>query len=222
MDAVSDTVEDTAPPRRKLPRAARRVQLIEATIETIGARGIARTTMGDVAKQAGLSHGLVNFHFQTKDNLLHETLLYLADEFRDNWMEAVAVADPYPAAQLEALLRADFRPEVCTPARLSAWCAFWGEAGSRPLYQQMCGEHDVAYDQQIESLCQSLITAGAYPHISARAARVLRTCSEGVWLDLMMPEPPYDLTEGLTTLMACAQALFPLHFTVLGRIDPAG
>ncbi len=220
MSAVFDPIEQIAPPRRKLPRAARRVQLIEATIETIGAHGIARTTMGDVAKQAGLSHGLVNFHFQTKDNLLHETLLYLADEFRDNWMEAVAATGTDPAAQLDAMLRADFRPEVCTPARLSAWCAFWGEAGSRPIYQQMCGDHDAAYDLQIESLCQSLITAGAYPHSPARAARVLRTCSEGVWLDLMMPEPPYDLTEGLATLMACAQALFPLHFTAQGRIDP--
>ena len=39
---------------RKLSREARQVQLIEATIETLAARGFARMTMSDVAKCAGL------------------------------------------------------------------------------------------------------------------------------------------------------------------------
>ena len=61
----SDSDAEVAP--RKLSREARRSQLIEATIETLAARGYARTTLTEVAKQAGLSHGLVNFHFETKE-----------------------------------------------------------------------------------------------------------------------------------------------------------
>ena len=50
-------------PARKQPRETRRAQLIEATIEVIAARGYARITMSEVARVAGLAHGLVNFHF---------------------------------------------------------------------------------------------------------------------------------------------------------------
>ena len=60
----SETEAEAAP--RKLSREARRSQLIEAMIETLATRGYARTTLTEVAKQAGLSHGLVNFHFETK------------------------------------------------------------------------------------------------------------------------------------------------------------
>ena len=69
------------PPPRKEPRAVRRSQLIEATIETLALRGYARTTLTEVARVAGLSHGLVNFHFDNKEKLLAETLAYLAEEY---------------------------------------------------------------------------------------------------------------------------------------------
>ena len=96
------------------------------------------TTLTDVASLAGLSHGLVNFHFQSKEKLLSETLLFLAEEYRANWTAALANAGPTPAERLDAMLRADFTPAICTPAKLSAWCAFWGEAQCRPLYQEQC------------------------------------------------------------------------------------
>ena len=63
-----------AKPPRKLSREARREQLIEATIAVLAVRGYARATLTEVADTAGLSHGLVNFHFTSKDILFSETL----------------------------------------------------------------------------------------------------------------------------------------------------
>lgn len=125
MDDTGEIAKPDASPRKQ-SRAARRQQLIEATIETIAAQGYSRTTLTDVARQAGISHGLVNFHFETKERLLTETLQYLAAEYRQNWTAALEAAGPSPAEQLDAVLRADFDPRICTNARLSAWCAFWG------------------------------------------------------------------------------------------------
>ena len=73
-----------------MSREARRIQLMESTIETLAARGFSRTTLTEVAKAAGLSHGLVLFHFETKEKLLSETLAYLADEYHQNWQDALA------------------------------------------------------------------------------------------------------------------------------------
>jgi len=216
MDQI---VAQPAPPQpRKLSREARKAQLIDATIEVIAVRGYARTTLTDVANKAGLSHGLVNFHFQTKERLLTETLLFLAEEYRNNWTDALAAAGPAPAERLDAILRADFTPTICTPAKLSAWCAFWGEAQCRPLYQEQCGSNDEAYLDAIETLCHELKAEGGYGFDPLRAARVLRVTTEGVWLDMMTMSTPYDRAEALTTVHSCAAAFFPAHFTDDGLI----
>ncbi len=210
--------EKGEPTRRKQSREERRSQLIEATIETIALRGYARTTLSEVARTAGLSHGLVNFHFETKEKLLEETLAFLAEEYRENWQAALAAAAPEPASQLDALIRADFEPAICTPSRLSAWCAFWGEAQSRPLYQERYGANDEAYNRNMEQICARLIATGGYSGSAERTARVVRVTVEGVWLDMMTMRDPYPREEGLRTVHTCAAAFFPRHFSEDGLI----
>ena len=51
-----------------------RQKLIEATFEVIAAEGFSGVTMAKVAQCADLSRGIGNFHFQTKEQLLLETL----------------------------------------------------------------------------------------------------------------------------------------------------
>jgi TetR/AcrR family transcriptional repressor of bet genes len=221
--AVPESAGPIRPPR-KASRESRREQLIEATVEVLAESGFARTTLKEVAAKAGLSHGLVNFHFRSKDALLVETLLHLADEYRRNWQSALAAAPPGdPAARLDALLRADFRPEICTPSRLAAWCAYWGEAQSRPIYQERCGSNDTEYVRVIEEVCRDLIAAGGYDLPVERIARVLRVTIEGVWLDLVTMSRPYRREEALATVYTCAAAVFPRHFGPKGLLDhPAG
>jgi TetR/AcrR family transcriptional repressor of bet genes len=209
------TVQDPtvpAPPPRTQSRDTRRLQLIEATIATLAERGFSRTTLTDVARRAGLSHGLVLFHFQSKDNLLAETLDHLSDEYQSNWQAALAAAAPSPEAQLLALVRADFAPRVCTPDRLASWCAFWGESQSRPLYQARCGANDAHYNQTMEEICARMNTDHGYAHDPERDARLIRIMIEGVWLDMMTLVEPYALGEALDTVMAGLGALYPGHF----------
>jgi TetR/AcrR family transcriptional repressor of bet genes len=199
-----------------MSREARRTQLIEATIETIAARGYSRTTLTEVARTAGLSHGLVLFHFETKEKLLAETLMYLAQEYRQNWETALAGVGDDPANQLNALIEADFDPAICTPSRLAAWCAFWGEAQSRPLYQEAAAAWDAAYDRQLEAICARLSDLGGYSLDVVKGARIIRLTIEGVWLDMMTMATPYTREEGLTTARTCAGLCFPDHFDARG------
>ncbi|MFN0114191.1 MAG: TetR family transcriptional regulator C-terminal domain-containing protein [Paracoccaceae bacterium] len=214
---MPDDQDRQAQPRKR-DRDTRRTQLIEATIETLAARGYARTTLTEVARTAGLSHGLVNFHFATKEGLLNDTLAYLAEEYRRNWTEALAEAGDDPADRLDALIRADFNPAISTPARQSAWCSFWGEAQSRPIYQERCGSKDEDYNRQLEGICGELIRKGGYAGDAARFARVIRVTIEGTWLDLITMKAPYSAPEALATVHTAAAAFFPRHFGAAGRI----
>ncbi len=215
---MTDVPTSAEPQPRKMSRESRRAQLIESTIETLALRGYARTTLTEVARTAGLSHGLVNFHFETKEKLLSETLAYLAEEYRLNWLSYLEAAGEDPAAQLAALLLADFNATICTPAKLSAWCSFWGEAQSRPLYQVQCGSNDDAYNDRLEGIIARLLAQGGYAGNPVRIARVLRVTIQGVWLDMMTTSPPYTVEEGLATVHTCAAAFFPRHFSVDGLI----
>ena len=58
--------------RRTAPPAERREQLIAATIRCVANRGLADTTIATVAREAGLSQGIINLHFQSKERLLTE------------------------------------------------------------------------------------------------------------------------------------------------------
>lgn len=218
MHDIGEMAQEGGSAPRKLSRGARRQQLIEATIDTIAARGYARTTLTDVARHAGLSHGLVNFHFQTKEKLLTETLEYLAEEYRQNWSAALEAAGPSPAEQLDALLRSDFNPAICTNARLSAWCAFWGEAQCRPMYQELCGSNDDDYNRTLEDICARLVMASGRPGDPVRIARVIRITTEGVWLDMMTMSGAYGPEEAMRTTFTCAAAFFPEHFDDRGAL----
>ncbi|MCU9849151.1 TetR family transcriptional regulator C-terminal domain-containing protein [Defluviimonas sp. WL0024] len=219
MTEIESSTTDQQPQPRKLSREARREQLIEATIETIGRQGYAKTTLTDVSRHAGLSHGLVNFHFETKEKLLAETLSYLAEEYRRNWTTALEAAGSDPARRLDAIFRADFNPTICTPSRLAAWCAFWGEAQSRPLYQEQCGSNDREYNRVLEEICRELLAETGRPGDPVRIARVLRVTTEGVWMDLMTMSAPYDKEEALCTVFTCAAAFFPEKFTSQGAVS---
>ena len=211
LDETMDAPAERPP--RKLSRDARRAQLIDATVLTLADLGFARTTLSEVARRAGLSHGLVNFHFATKEGLLSETLRVLADEYQANWEEALSAAPPEPGARLAALLLADFEPRVCTHEKLSAWVAFWGEAQARPLYQANCSGNDDAYVRTLESICAALVAAEGVPLDPVAVARVLRVTTEGVWLDMMTMTAPYARPEAIRTVMTCATAFFPRRFT---------
>jgi TetR/AcrR family transcriptional repressor of bet genes len=201
---------------RKASRQIRRQQLIEATIVALAEKGQARLKLQDVAEAAGLSYGLVNFYFETKEKLLTETLRYMAAEYRANWNEALAAAGDSPAKQLEALIQADFNDRIYTPHRLMAWCTFWGEAQSRPTYQQECNATDMDYIRVMEGICSRLIAETSSSLKPVRVARVIRVTMEGLWLDMITTGTPYPRTECLRTVYCVASSFFPKVFDEKG------
>jgi TetR/AcrR family transcriptional repressor of bet genes len=215
MAALMKT-KTAAPLPRKASRQIRRQQLIEATISVLAQKGQTGLKLQDVAEAAGLSYGLVNFHFETKEKLLIETLRYMAAEYRSNWQQALADAGDSAASQLDALIQADFNDRTYSPERLMAWCTFWGEAQSRPYYQQECGASDMDYIRVMEGICTRLVAESGTAHKPVRVARAIRLIMEGLWLDLITTGAPYPRNECLRTVYTCAMTFFPDHFTEKG------
>lgn len=207
MNATPATV------RRTARREERRRQLIDATMKCIARKGMGSTTLGDVAREAGLSQGIVNLHFKSKDNLLKETLRTLVDEYRDQFDKTLERSGPGPAEKLLALMRLDLRPSICDRRKLAVWFAFWGEVKSRPTYRRMCDEWDRYYDDVIAGLCQELVTEGGYKNIDASAAAdALTSMSNGLWLSCLISPQSWDRHKAMEAVMTYLASVFPKHY----------
>jgi len=198
---------------RTASKEARRQQLIEATIKCISKRGIGSTTLGDVAKEAGLSQGIVNLHFKSKDNLFNETLRFLAEEYKSLFEKTLVKSGPNATDKLLALMEMDLRPSVCDPKKLAVWFGFWGEVKAMPTYRKMCNEYDKGYDRAIENLCKEIIVEGSYKNVSAgNVAEVLSSLTNGLWLSCLISPKTWDRHAALDSVKSYLASVFPKHF----------
>jgi AcrR family transcriptional regulator len=200
---------------RRADKSLRRQELIDATIDSLAKRGYDATTTAVVADGAGLSRGIVNFHFESKDKLLVETLRYLSDEYRNHWRDALKAAGPGAAERMLAIVKADFERKVCTQRKLAAWGSFWGEAKSRPTYRALCSANDDEYQQTVIGLCRELAEPDHDPLLVARGIVCLL---EGLWHHLMMSPKDFRREEALAVARAHLGVVFPSHFTPAGAL----
>jgi TetR/AcrR family transcriptional repressor of bet genes len=156
------------PSRRALSKERRRQQLIDATIKCISNKGLGGLTLADVANEAGLSQGIVNLHFNSKDNLLNETLRFLAEDYDTQFMQTLEKSSPGAAETLLALMEMDLKPAVCDRKKLAVWFAFWGEVKTMPTYQEICAAYNDKYKEIIQDLCERIISEGNYVGLNAK------------------------------------------------------
>ena len=199
---------------RTEPREKRRLQLIQATMRSIASHSLSETTVSTVSNEAGLSRGIISLHFQSKEKLLLETLVHVADEYKLLWENALQKAGDSSAERLASLVNVDFHRSVCDRNKLAVWFAFWSETKSRPTYRKLCAERDREYDAVMLQLCTDIIAEGAYTGIDAEmAARGLAALTEGLWLDMLVNPRNMSRKKALKTSMAYLSHLFPAHFS---------
>lgn len=198
--------------RRREPKALRREQLINATIDSLAKRGYAATTLADVADGAGLSRGIVNFHFTSKENLLSETIKFLQDEYTANWQAMVEKAAPDTASQLRAMVTADLDKKICTHRKLAAWFALITEARSKPAYHEMAWERDAKYRTTLASICAMAKQEGGYAFDPQSTADAIYAMQEGLWLRMMLFGRGYKREAALKVALDTLRTIFPRHF----------
>ena len=205
----------SAPLSRAEGKRRSRQKLITATINSIAKHGFADTTLARVAEGAGLSRGIVNFHFRTKDQLFLETLKFMSREYRECWFRALDESGPSPAEKLEAVLMAELEPPISNRNRMAVWFAFYGEAKSRPTYMSSCTEVDDIIHDTLINLCLTIIEEGDYENRNADIiAFGISSLTEGLTLDILLNTGAISLDRGKEVLRSHLQALFPKHFPI--------
>jgi TetR/AcrR family transcriptional repressor of bet genes len=200
------------PRGREAVKAWNRQKIIDATLDVITAQGIAGLTIARVVELAGVSMGLVNAHFTSKQVLLREVLAQMAREYSRHWRERFEAAPEEAAARLSALLQADLDPAVLNQRTLGVWFAFRAQARARPEYLELIGTRERDQTELTIDLLRELNRESGAKHDPVILARILAAMLEGLWTDYFLYPEEFDSEQAQQGVFLFLQAMYPGRF----------
>jgi AcrR family transcriptional regulator len=150
---------------RRLPKEARRRQLLETARAIVREEGADRLTLGHLAVRAGVSKPVVYDHFGTPSGLLIELYRWLDTEKVDAFRSAMA-DDPRDAEETFALLAAAYVD--CAADQTGEFHAVGAALGG--------STEKAAVFQELQEHCVQMFVSVLAPHSGASKADLERCC----------------------------------------------
>ena len=115
-------------------RDDRRDNILTAVLRKVATEGTDRITLEMIAREAGVSKGLVVYHFSTKEELLSSAWLYALQMFRARIAEISGPVDGLD--WMQAMYRVCFtdRDEATPPWNF--WLEYWAKASRTPKLRE--------------------------------------------------------------------------------------
>jgi TetR/AcrR family transcriptional repressor of bet genes len=176
---------------RRKSASERRSELIGAGIVCLGRGGMAGFTIDQICKQAGISRGLINHHFNTKDELLSAIYAYMTDhliyEYHcENDLDL-----------LESIIETSFDEQSFNRSNLRAWLAIWGQVASNEALRKL---HKVRYDHYkkciktaLERISNGMPNAMSNQFDVDSVARQMIAIIDGLWLEYCLHSDGFSL-----------------------------
>ncbi|PPR50094.1 MAG: HTH-type transcriptional regulator BetI [Alphaproteobacteria bacterium MarineAlpha5_Bin10] len=169
--------------------------------------------MSNVSQGAGLSQGIVNFHFKTKELLLIETLKFISNEYLASFQKRLQKAGDDPQKQIISIIDHDFDKKICNRDKIAVWYTFLGEAKFKPVYMQICKERDEYYSGTIFSIFSILINKEKNTNLSAKKlTSCLLALTMGLWLDQLVDSENFIRQEAREICVDFVIKNFPKQF----------
>jgi TetR/AcrR family transcriptional regulator, transcriptional repressor of bet genes len=109
----------------RIPEDERREQILQAAFVVACRNGIGGLAVRAVAAEAGVSHALVLFHFQTKERLVHALLEWLIASMAVLHISEDIARFPHARDRLHALLQQEMARLSHQPEHTRLFLEFW-------------------------------------------------------------------------------------------------
>ncbi len=188
------------------------LKLISSAIKNISQKGIKETTMLDVSQGAGLSHGIVNFHFKSKELLLIETLKFVSNEYLESFQKCLVKSGSDPKKKIIAIIDNDFSKKICSRDKIALWFTFFSEVKFKPAYHQICKERDLYYQRIIEDIFRELINLEKSKISLINISNGLQALVMGLWLDQLEDPDTFNRKQAKQICFDYIKLNFPKQF----------
>lgn len=152
-------------PGQRAPEQERREQIVSAAYAVALRTGIAEVTLRAVAAQAGLSHGLLLFHFKRKDEIIGALLdrvlattamLHLSEEALSKSVARL----PRAPDRLGALLRHELERLSVDPRGMRLFFEYWALGVRHTAIRQKIASALERYRAAFRSVAAEVVAAG--------------------------------------------------------------
>jgi AcrR family transcriptional regulator len=151
----------------RLSPADRREAIVDAALDVARRKGLAGTTVRDVAAEMGTSSGLIHHYFESMDEVLAAAFAKVAKADLERSAAEMAAA-PTPVAALAAFF-ATYAPADSDWA-FQLWLDAWAEAARRPALQATSRRLNLAWQGLLEGTIREGVEAGAFVTTDPAAA----------------------------------------------------
>ena len=151
-------VRRAAASRQKAPRVpvdkltARRVELAEAALETLGELGYARTSLREIAQNSAFTHGVFHYYFADKNDLICFCVRHYKAKCVKRYDQVVGTA------QSREALMAGFLEKLSETLRDEApMHRLWYELRTQAMFEQAFREDVAQIDKSLENMIWRII-----------------------------------------------------------------
>ncbi|KXP06865.1 TetR family transcriptional regulator [Tsukamurella pseudospumae] len=156
-----------------------RQRLLETTIASLATRGWVATTVGSVARQAGVSRGAAQHHFPTREDLISAALEYMGEQ-RLAHVAAAGAAVPEGPERPYAVAR--LIVEYYTDDLFKAALHVWTAAASDEALRERMLPFENRHSREVFSLAMRLLEVDRDDDEARRAVQATLDLARGLGL----------------------------------------
>ena len=181
---------------------ARRRQIVQTAIETIATQGFSQASLAEIARKAGISKGVISYHFAGKKELIREILASLIREPSEFIKDRVSRSEG-ALEKLIAYVQANFEFMKRNRDGYVALVDLWGQRGLDKDFDRFNAE---AYEPSRRYLGKILEAGQASGEIRAVpmpvTASIIQAAIDGVMLQWVFDPEAIDLDEASSEIVA--------------------
>jgi len=179
---MKSAAQKTKPRFARVEADLRRQMLIDAAIRCLAEGGIAAFTVDRISREANVSRGLINHHFDGIAGLLIEVYEAMTQSMLAAGRETLFF-EGSAEKRLAAVIDTMFRPPMFSKSSLRAWLALWGEVATNPRLKASHRKSYDAYRKAIGDALAEIAKARKVKVDSEALAMTTIALIDGLWIE---------------------------------------
>ena len=173
----------------------RRAQLIRAAYKVVGQKGYSDFTIRDIAREAGLSTGLVHYYFKNKEDLLLNVLKEMNANLKSYLNKALAELTE-PRDKLTAFCDQAFELVDKEKAYFYVLIDFWAQISRNKRIRQANVKLFQSYRDEIAAILKEGVAKGVFMVVDVKLASVIIiSLIQGTIIQYVMDNEAFDYRE---------------------------
>ncbi|MEU0830015.1 TetR/AcrR family transcriptional regulator [Streptomyces sp. NPDC056231] len=153
--------------------ASRSTQILEAAARVIARRGVRGLRVEELAAEAGVSTGLIYYHFKDRTGILRHTLEFINDRAERYTTARDPDAEPLgPREELEQILLLELQDTAEVRENSSAWGELRASAVFDPVLREDLARATLVWVQEVAALLGQVQPMASAATLAAAAERL--------------------------------------------------